>query len=404
VPGLFYYTARNEEGKFLHGSLEAGTRTAALAALRARAVFVTSLEDAGTTRGLLASGLQFGGIRQKDIVAFFRSFATLVGAGVPIRRSLDVTMEQCGDSGLREALAFVRSDIENGLSLSDALARRPQEFPPLFVVMVKAGESGGVLEQVLDRLASALERDRKLRKQVASALAYPAVVLVFALALIVFLITSIVPMFQSMYEQLHVPLPWITSLLIRVGTMLHSRFPWICISTAAIVVIFLHISRAPAPKSAFNSIVASVPVIGAIMRKSTVARVARMLGTLLGSGVSLMTALSAIEDIGQSVLHRRSMASLQRALREGTALSEAFAESRLYEPMFIQMVHVGEETGALGAMLVRIADYYDVDVEAALNTLGSVLEPALIVLLGGAVGFIIAAIFIPLYTLVGNIK
>jgi type IV pilus assembly protein PilC len=404
VPGPFYYTARNRDGKFLHGSVEAGTESAALASLRARAVFVTSLENGGTARGVLASGLQLGGIRQKHIVAFFRSFATLVAAGVPIRRSLDVTMEQCSASRLREALAFIRSDIESGLSFSDALARRPQEFPQLFVTMVRAGELGGVLDQVLDRLACALERERKLRKHVVSALAYPAVVLVFALALTVFLITSIVPMFQSMYEQLHVPLPPITSLLIGVATVLQDRFAWISIGAAAIVLMALQLSRGRAAKSVLDGIVMRLPVIGPIMRKSTVTRVARILGTLLGCGVSLLAALTAVEDIAASVLHRRSITSLQRALREGASVSEAFDESGLYEPMFIQMVRVGEETGALDEMLLRIADYYDVDVEAALNALGTILEPLLIVVLGGVVGFIIAAIFIPLYTLVGNIK
>jgi type IV pilus assembly protein PilC len=406
VTSLYYYTARNADGLLVRGSVEAATEGAALASLRTRALFITSLENESTARGTLVATLQIGPVPQKHLVTFFRSFATLVRAGVPMRRSLEVSLEQCSDGRLREAVASIVNDIENGLALSEAMSRRPKEFTRLFVTMIKAGELGGVVDDVLERLASALERDSAVRKRVISALAYPAIVSMSALALIVFLITSIVPTFRSMYDQMHVPVPGITRTLITVGTLLRNPLSWIGIALAIALSagIIVRARSTEGGAAALDGLLMRIPVAGAIARKATVGRLARMLGTLLRSGVGLIAALEVVTDVVTSAPYRESVASLRQALGAGSSVSEPLAGTGLYEPMFIQMVRVGEETGALDAMLLRIADYYDLDVETALNALGSILEPAMILLLGGAVGFIVAAIFIPLYTLIGSIK
>jgi type IV pilus assembly protein PilC len=221
-----------------------------------------------------------------------------------------------------------------------------------------------------------------------------------------FLLTSIVPMFRSMYEQLHVPLPPITSALIALGTSLHSHELWGCTTLTAIALAYVSLRLRGTERGALilESVLLALPVAGAIARKSTIARLARMLGTLLRSGVGLVAALDVVTDVVTSTRYRQSIAELRQSLREGSLVSEPLARTGLYEPVFLQMLRVGEETGALDAMLLRIADYYDLDVETMLGALGSTLEPAMILLLGGAVGFIVAAIFIPLYTLIGNIK
>lgn len=406
MPSLYYYTARDVSGAFVRGSIEAGTASAALSSLRTRALFVTSLESGSTTRGTIAAALQIGGVSQKSLVTFFRSFSTLVRAGVPMRRSLDVTIEECSDSRLREALRSVVCDIENGLALSDAMARRPKEFARLFVAMIRAGELGGVLDDVLERIASAVERDRAARKRVSAALTYPAIVACAAVGLILFLITTIVPMFRSMYDQMHVPLPAITAALISVGTALRSPLVWLAIGIAMLLVALIGIRLRSSERGAvmLESMMLSLPVAGIIAKKSTIARLARMLGTLLRSGVGLVAALEVVTDVVTSARYRKTIADLRQALREGSTVSQPLAATGLYEPMFVQMLRVGEETGALDAMLLRIADYYDLDIETLLTALGSMLEPAMILLLGGAVGFIVAAIFIPLYTLIGNMK
>jgi type IV pilus assembly protein PilC len=307
---------------------------------------------------------------------------------------------------LREALHALICDIENGLSLSDAMARRPREFPRLYVAMVKAGELGGVLDEVLERVANVMEGERAARKRLWAALTYPLVVSGAAAGLILFLLTTIVPMFRAMYAQLHVPLPAVTSALIAAGVALQSPLTWTCLAAAAATAVFavLRIRAAQRGAMLLESLVLALPVAGPIMKKTSIGRFARMLGTLLRSGVALVWALDIVTDVVTGPRFRQSIADLRQALREGALVSSSLERSGLYEPMFIQLVHVGEETGSLDAMLLRIAEYYELDVETMLAALGSMLEPLMILVLGGAVGFIVAAVFIPLYTLIGNIK
>lgn len=405
MDSLYYYTARDMQGAFVRGTLQASTRSSALADLRVRALFVTSLEPAASPRGAISAVLQFGGASHKSVLAFFRCLCALVRAGVPLRRSLDVTIEQCSDSLLREALRALACDIEGGLALSAAMARRPKIFGRVYVALIKAGELGGALDEVLERVAAMLERESALRKRVGAALAYPAIVACTAVGLIVFLLSSIVPMFRSMYEQLHVPLPPITSALLEAGALLHAPFVWLSFGAAAAAAAALLSARpARGGSPVAESVLFAIPIAGVLAKKAATARFARMLGTLLRSGVGVVPALDVVADAVSSVRFRSSIAAVRQSLDEGTPLSEPLAASGLYEPLFLQMVQVGEETGSLDAMLLRAADYYDLDVETMLGAIGSLLEPAMIVLLGGAVGFIVAAVFIPLYTLIGTMK
>ena len=398
MPALFHYTARSSEGVFVRGSLEAADAAAALGWLRARALFVTSLESGSGIRGSVAGAIG-GKANAGAVVSFFRSFSVLVHAGVPMRRALDVTVQQCADGRLREALAAVAADLENGLSLSDAMARRPRDFRPLHVTLIKAGEAGGVLDDVLERLAELLERERTARKRLGAALVYPGTVAAAASALVVFLLTSVVPMFRSMYEQMHVPLPPITAMLLEAGSAL--QLPW----TWAAIVLGLG-SCAAAARSARvrEALFLRAPFAGSVMRKAALAMLARTLGTLLRSGVGIVAALEVAAETVARTPYSESLAALRASLAGGAAFSQTLARSSLYEPLFIQMLRVGEETGTLDAMLLRIADYYDLDVETALAALGSLLEPFLMLFLGGAVAFITAAVFIPLYTLIGSMK
>ena len=386
--------------------MEAQTYASALAALRARALFVTSLEDAASVKGAAAALLHVGSAGHTALVSFFRSFATLAHAGVSIRRSLDVTLEQCRDARLAEALSSVVSGIENGLALSEAMSRHPRVFPQVFVTMIRAGELGGTLDVALHRLASTLEKDRAVRKRVGAALTYPIVVAVAAAGLVLFLLTSIVPMFSSMYAQMHVPLPPITTALISIGLALHGGFalPALCALAFALAASGLWLRCSHAASAGLQSVLFSLPIVGSIKKKITLARIARMLGTLLSSGAGLVPSLDVVMDLVAGTPFAQSLTDLQQGLREGSGVSGPLAKSHLFEPMVVQMVSVGEETGSLDAMLLRIADYYDVDVETALTSLGAALEPAMILLLGGAVGVIVSAIFIPLYTLIGSIK
>lgn len=403
---VYHYTARSDEGHFVAGALQAETYDQALAHLRTRALFVTSLESSDGARGALASAFALMPVDGASRVAFFRSFATLIGSGVPMRRALEVTIDQCRDGRLREALRSVLSDIEGGSSLSVAMSRRPREFSRLFVALVRAGEIAGALDEVLERLAQLLERDRGLRKRVASALTYPAIVCVSAIGLVLFLIANTVPAFAGMFNDMHVDLPLSTRVLIVIGEALKSPLVWLGLLLAPLgLVLGLRIMRRSARMAAhLDRLRLAVPIFGMIVRKATIARLARTLGTLLRSGVALLTALEASEDVVDNAVYKQCVVNVAEALRQGDPITRPLEASNLFEPLFVQLIRVGEETGALDSMLLRLAEYYELDVETAIATLGSVLEPLLIIVLGAVVGTIVASILIPLYSVIGSIK
>lgn len=403
---LYYYTARNPEGLAVSGALAAQSYAEALASLRTRALFVTSLTSARSAGGMLRARFTFGAVRKGSLAALFRTIATLISAGVPIRRALEVGAKQCTDARLKEALGAVGADVESGMPLSLALSKRPKEFAPFVVAMIRAGETGGVLEEILERLATVTERDRANAKRLSSALTYPALVAATAVVLIVFLLSSIVPMFASLYAQLHVELPSATAALLAVGENARDPRSWMSaalIAGAAVTIAGLAM-RTPSGRALTERAMLRIPIVGAILRKATVARLVRTAGSLLKSGVGIVTAIEVAADVVGNHAYVTNLRDVRQALREGDSLAQPLSSSQLYDPLVIQMIAVGEETGTLDAMLLRIAEYYELDVETALSALGSTLEPALIVVLGGVVGFIVFSIFIPLYTLIGSIK
>ena len=399
---LFAYTARNAEGRFVTGSFEAESSDDALAHLRMRALFVTSISSAASIPGTLIAAWPVSSAAR---VAFFRSFAVLIHAGVPIRRALDVIVSNTRDARLRESLQAVTSEIESGGQLSAAMAKRPGEFPRLFTAMVRAGEIGGALDQVLERLAALLERQDALRKRARSAMVYPLVVAVAAIALVLFLVESTLPAFAAMFAQLHVQLPWSTRALIAGGRMLRHPGFWLIAGAGLCAggVLIRALRAIEGSALVLDRAVLALPAVGAIVRKATVARFARTLGTLLRCGVPLLTALEAARDVIDSALYSSCARELGAALREGTSVADALERSALFDALALQLVRVGEETGALDTMLLRVAEYCELDVETAVAALGSVVEPTLIVILGAVVGLIVASILIPLYQMVGSI-
>ena len=406
MASLFAYTARSGEGRFVTGSLQAENREQALAHLRTRTLFVTSLSRPGTSSGVVGSIITAWPVSAAARSAFFRSFATLIHAGVPIRRALDVVVESCRDARLREALGSVSSDIESGSELSTAMGRRPREFPRLFVAMIRAGELGGALDDILERIATLLERHSAIRKRVRSAMAYPLIVATAALVLVLFLVGSTVPAFASMFAEMHVTLPWTTRALLATGNSLHDPAVWLLLALVPVAIIGLVRAGRRVENVALriDGLTLALPIFGAILRKSVIARFSRTLGALLRSGVPLLGALDAAHDVIENAVYARFTRDLAMSLREGDSIAVALEKSPLFEGLFQQLMRVGEETGTLDAMLLRIAEYYELDVETGITALGSVLEPALIIGLGALVGLIVASILVPLYSMIGSIK
>jgi type IV pilus assembly protein PilC len=399
-----YYTARTATGAVVRGRLDAADVESAVAGLRRRALFVTAVEQKRFWNRDLR-GLRGAGGSSRARTAFFRSFATLVRAGVPIRRGLTVTIERCENAAFAGALREVLADIERGDPLSAALARRSRAFAPLVVAMIAAGEAGGILDDVLDRIAVFLERDDALRKSVVAALAYPATVLCASLALVTFLVVRVVPMFSTLFASFHVPLPLSTRMLMALGEQASQpAVPAIAAAVAVLVAVGSGAAtRTNAGRLAFDRVRLHVPVVGMLLRKTIVARFARMLGTLVHSGIELSAALDVVLPVTGSPVYTAALTRVAIALREGEALTPPLAASGIFDPMLIALIGVGEETGMLDVMLPKAAEYFESDVAAAIATLGAVIEPALIAVLGVIVGLIVYSVFIPLYSLIGSV-
>ncbi|HEV2641320.1 MAG TPA: type II secretion system F family protein [Candidatus Elarobacter sp.] len=402
----YRYTARDAAGELVRGSMEAPSVEAVLANLRTRALFVTAVDRETLFARTVGRSLHLGAPSRRALLAFFRSFSTLIRAGVPMRRALDVTIERASDGVLRESLRSLLADVEHGTALSDAMERRPRAFAPLYVAMVRAGEAGGILDDVLERLASFLERDADLRKKVRAALAYPAVVVTAALGLVLFLMARIVPMFAQMFDAFHAELPATTRALLAAGDALQRPTTWL---GTVLVIMLAGGGIATAARTARGALVLDrlrlrLPVFGALLHKAITARIARMLATLLRSGIDLVTAIDVVRPVAGSPAYAAALKRVDVALRAGDALTVPLEASRLFDPLAVALVRVGEETGLLDEMLLKVAAYFETDVEAAIATLGAVIEPALIGVLGCVVGFIVFSVFIPLYALIGSVS
>ncbi len=400
----FRYRARTAAGALVRGSLQAPDAHAAAAGLWGRALFVTAVErEHRWPLRLPAIPVRRSSTRAR--VAFFRCFATLVGAGVSLRRALAVTLERCDDRALGSALIAVQAAIERGEALSAALAPRPHEFSPLVVAMIAAGEAGGILDDVLGRIATFLERDHDLRKRVIASLAYPATVLTASLALVGFLIVRVVPMFSTLFASFHVPLPPSTQALLMLGDLLGEPAGPIAalVLLASIPAGIAFARRSPRGRRALDRLRFRIPLVGRLVRTAIAARLARMLGTLVHAGVDLNAALAVLTPVAGSELHAAALADVAVAIRAGEALTPPLAASGLFDPMLVTLVSVGEETGMLDTLLVTAADYFEADVAATIAMLGAVVEPVLIVALGALVALIVSAVFIPLYSLIGGV-
>jgi type IV pilus assembly protein PilC len=402
----FFYRARTPEGSLVTGSIVAERTEEVIAHLRTRALFVTAVAEANSLAGSIERVRTIRSISPPPLVVFFRSFATLVRAGVSVARSLSVAITQCSDNRLREALRAVLAEIENGRSVSAAMRQHPREFAPLYVAMVEAGEAGGLLDEVLDHVAAMLEKDRVLRSRVGASLAYPAIVLSCAVGLVFFLLSTLVPEFGRMFAQMNVPLPMSTRMLIAVGELLHQPlFAGSAIALAASAVgLTLLAYNNPATAATLDCLRLRLPLLGAVHRKAVIARLTRTLGSLLHSGVDVLRSIEVVIPVAGNRAYAEALQELHGALRDGDSMADQLEKSNLFEPMVLQMVRVGEETGSLDAMLLKTAEYYEADVESSLATLSTTLEPLLILVVGSVVGFIVFSVFVPMYSLISQIR
>lgn len=400
----FSYTGRDGGGRVVTGAIEGESQAAVIARLQEMGYVITALRQRIKQPTLEDLLQRFRGVRLKDLAVFTRQLATMINAGLTIVMSLTILEAQSANRRLGEIIAAVRGRVETGVPLSDAFAAHPDVFNSLYINMVRAGEAGGVLDEILSRLAQLLEKELALRQKVKAAMVYPAVIATAAVGIVSFIVFFILPKFVSFFAQLNVPLPAPTRFLIFVTVA--SRQYWYVIILVLVVGVygFRYYVGTAQGRVRFDRFKLRMPLFGPINRAVVMARFSRTLGTLVHSGVPILQALEVVGKAVSNVILQQSLAAVRVSIREGEGIAGPLQASGIFPPMVVQMVAVGERTGALDAMLTKVADFYDTEVEYAVSGLTAVLEPALIMVMGGIVGFVVISFYLPLFNLVGAIK
>jgi len=404
---VFQYEAMNAQGQAVKDQVEAPSQEEAIQKIRALRLFPTSVKEKRGTRGPARVGARatrkktfaVGGVSGKQLTEFTRQLSTLQDAGLPIVKSLKILEGQMKPSVLKNVLIGVADDVEGGSTLSDAMGKHPKAFDKLYVNMIKAGEAGGVLDTILQRLADFREKAQKLKKRVIGAMVYPAAVITVAGTIMYGLLTFIVPKFKDMFDEMDLVLPVITQMLIKFSDILKEQWYFVPIIIASIIVLFKAVGATKSGRYVIDKAKMKVPVFGVIINKSVVARFARTLGTLVASGVPILEALNIVQETAGNAVLARAIGNVHDSIREGESIAEPLHQSKVCDDMVVNMIDVGEETGDLDKMLMKVADTYDEDVDNAVASMMSLLEPLIIIILGVAVGFIVISLFMPLIAL-----
>lgn len=400
----FKYSARDANGRVVAGAIDADTEVMVIGKLQEMGFFVTSLEKAAQRADLGAGLRRLRKVGMRELTVFARQFATMVNAGLSMVRTLSILEQQTESHKLRGIVGEVRKDVEEGMTLSDALGKHPETFNTLTVNMVRAGEIGGVLDDVLNRLAVFFEKDLSLRQKVRAALTYPAAIFIFAIGVIFFLVFFILPQFIGFFEGMDLVLPLPTRILIWFTKTL-TGFWYVFLGFLLLGLYGMRMyTSTPAGRMNFDRFKLRVPVFGSLVRKVIISRFTRTLGTLITSGVPIMQALEVVARAVENKVVSQAIENVRSSIREGESIALPLQASGLFPPMVVQMTSVGEETGTLDNMLQKIADFYDAEVETTLTQLTSILEPLLIMFLGFVVGFIVLSFYMPLYQLITGIK
>lgn len=407
----FKYRARDFKGAAIEKTIEASTANDLRLRLREQGLYVLQVSEVrpaafGQSFSLASIQLLLTSIKIRDKSVFARQLSALVNAGVSLVRSLSVLEEQTGNIKLKKFLGAIRFDVEQGTSLADSMRKFPQAFDNLFVSMIQAGEIGGVLDDVLERLSKLLEDQDRLQRQIKSALAYPTTVLVLAVGIFLGMVTFILPVFKGIFKQLGGELPAFTLALMSVSDFLQNPFGWL-----AMIVVgggigygYRQLNSTKAGRLNLDRIKLKLPLFGDLLQKAAVARFCRTFGALTRSGVPILTSLEIVRDTAGNQVVSNAIDEARRVIREGGMISTTLQKEKVFPPMAVQMINVGEETGELDIMLMKVADFYELEVEQAVKSLTSLLEPIMIVVLGGMVGSVILAMYLPLFSIFDLIK
>jgi type IV pilus assembly protein PilC len=392
----FKYVAKDNQGKDITGTIEAENRALVIETLRKSELTIISIEE---QKGRLKEAASRKRIKLDDLVVFSRQLATMVDSGIPLVQALDVLSEQIEKQTLRQIVVKVRSDIETGSSLSEALSKHPAVFSNLYVNMVRAGETSGMLDEILDRLALYLEKVNTLQRKVRASLVYPIVVTVMAILITAVLLLKVIPTFKGIFDLLGGTLPLPTQILIGISDFTRQYFPVAVAMLALAGYALRRFIRTEKGRRRFDACILRLPVFGPLLRKVAVAKFTRTLSTLVKSGVPILTSLDIVGKTSGNKVIEEAVVKVRSSIRDGESIAEPLANSGVFPPMVVRMVAVGEKTGELEKMLSKIADFYDEQVDAAVSGLTSMIEPLIIAFLGIVIGAIVIAMFMPIFKL-----
>ncbi len=398
MTSTYEYQVRNREGKVTKGRVEGDSKAVVAEKLKAMGYNPMSLEEVKT--GGLNREISFGGakrVKLKELAIFSRQFSTMVNSGLSLLRSLSILEEQTDNKTLATVIGKVRIDVEGGSSLSGAMAKHPDVFPPIMIHMVRAGEVGGFLDQVMSQLAANFEAEVRLRGKIKSAMTYPIVVFVMAILAMTAMLLFIVPVFASMFESLGGELPLPTQILVWMSNTLKFLAPIIVIALAVFFYWWRRHKRDEKVRNFVDPLKLKAPVFGPLAQKIAISRFTRNLGTMVHSGVPILQALDITGQTTGNVVIERAVEDVQDSVRRGEPLARPLANHPVFPPMVVQMMSVGEDTGALDMMLGKISDFYDAEVETTTESLTSLIEPLMIAVVGGMIGAMIIALYMPIF-------
>ena len=392
---VFLYKAQNTQGNQFDGEIEAKSKNEAESLLRRKHLVVSSIK-----RKPIEIKIQIGsGIKSKDVSRFTRMFSSMTSAGLPMLQCLNILEEQMENPAMKAVVHKLTMSISGGSSLADALAQHPKVFDRLYCNMVAAGEAGGILDGILSRLADYQESNERLVRKVKKALTYPVMVAVVAIVVVILMLSFVVPTFAQTFMEAGGELPWPTQVVMNLSDGIRDYAAFWILGAVAIVVAFKVVMKVPKLHLGWDRMMLKVPKLGDLQVKSSVARFSRTLGTLLNAGVSVTEALQVTAKTSGNMAVENAIMKIAVGLAGGKSIVEPMKETGIFPAMVVQMVGVGEKTGQLGGMLLKVADFYDEEVDAAIDAVTSMMEPLIMVLLGGAVGFMMIAMYMPIFSM-----
>lgn len=401
---LFGYEAVDNKGRTLKGTIEADNEQLVLSKLHEQGLHVVRIEPQRERVSPLRRLRRAQKPKLQALVVFTRQFATMIDAGIPILRCLDILHNQTKDLALKQALDSIRKDVKSGMSLNEAMEKHPLVFSDLFVNMIRAAEVAGILDQILDRLATFLEKDLEVRQKVKSAMMYPVMVLVFSFLVLVAIFMFVLPKFKEIFASVNAEMPAMTMMLFSISDFVVGYWWAMAGFAIGMLMVVRAYIRKPKGRYQYDYLKLKLPIFGDLVLKLAVARFARTFGVLIASGVPLMRTLEIVGQTSGNRVLATAIENTRHSLREGQPLSTPFAATGLFPAMVIHMMDIGEESGRLSEMMVKIADFYEQEVDATIKGLTSMIEPLLIVFLGGIVGFIAISIMLPMFKLVSAIQ